>query len=82
MPKLSGEKQKLFLEALQYYKNGECDKCYDLISSMAEENIPRACYCKALLDVNPQMSKAEGEQAFISGMKKESRSTSTTAFSM
>ena len=70
MPKVSGEKQKLFSDALEYYKNGEYDKCYSIISSMTEDNIPRAYYCKALLDVNPNMPNAEGEEAFVLGMKK------------
>lgn len=70
MPKVSGEKQKLFSEALRLYKNGEYGQCYGIISSMAADGIPRACYCKALLDVNPKMPDAEGEEAFVLGMKK------------
>ncbi len=70
MPKVSGEKQKLFSDAIRCYKSGEYDQCYNIIRSMADDNIPRAYYCKALLDVNPKISNGEGEEAFIAGMKK------------
>ena len=70
LPKVSADKQKLFADAIRHYKNSDYDQCYSVIRSMAEDNVPRACYCKALLDINPKISCAEGDAAFVSGMKK------------
>ncbi len=69
-PKVSGENKKLLENALSLYKSGEYAECYEIVSSLAKLDVPRACYCKALLDVNPRIPNGEGDEAFISGMKK------------
>lgn len=69
-PKVSGANQKLFSEAMNCYKQGKYAECYDIISNLADSGIARGCYCKALLDINPEIPQAKGEEAFFDGMKK------------
>ena len=69
-PKVSGANQKLFAEAMNCYKQGKYSECYEIISNLAASGVARACYCKALLDVNPRIPDAEGDDAFFDGIKK------------
>ena len=69
-PKVSSGNKKLFDEALSLFKKGSYSECYNIISGMADDGVGRACYAKALLDVNPDVPEAKGDEAFLQGMKK------------
>ena len=69
-PKVSPQNKKLFEEALELYKKGSYSECYNIISQLAGEGVGRACYCKALLDVNPDVPEALGDEAYFEGLKK------------
>lgn len=68
-PKVSREEQETFLQAAALYKKGEYEQCYCLISGLAERGVARACYCKALLDVNARVENREGEEGFLKNIQ-------------
>ena len=68
-PKVSSANKKLFGEALSLFKKESYSECYNIISAMADSGVGRACYVKALLDVNPVVPEAKGDEAFLLGMK-------------
>lgn len=68
-PKVSAQNKKLFDEALSLYRKGSYSECYSIISGLADEGVTRAIYCKALLDVNPDVPEAKGDAAFFEGVK-------------
>lgn len=69
-PKVSARDKKNFDEAMDLYQKGSYTECYKIISELSESGVGRACYCKALLDVNPDVPEALGDEAFLAGMKK------------
>jgi len=69
-PKVSSGNKRLFDEALSLFKKGSYSECYNIISGMADDGVGRACYARALLDVNPDVPEAKGDEAFLQGMKK------------
>lgn len=50
------DKTNLLIEALKDYKNADYEECFRKVSKAAEEGDARACFCKALLIYNDEIS--------------------------
>ena len=81
-PKISREQREIFMSALDAYKNGNYSKCYGLISDLADKDVPRAVYCKAILNFNKAVPEAEGFSACIKGLKRAMELKYPLAFGM